>query len=120
MLSKEQLDSLSIDNKWKIYFEYLWCQLKLIHVDLEIDIHKHTQKENLNLRKYPNLLPNKYQVKSGFMKKNIKSFESFCNEKNDLVSEGIYGTYYRMENKEKIMENKEKRVKPRTTSRGRR
>lgn len=102
MLSKEQIDNLSIENKWKIYFEYLWIQLRLIHIDIEIKIHKHTSKEDLNLRKYPILCPDKYQVKTGFTKKNIKSFENFCNEKNDLVSEGIYGTYYRFHNQIKF------------------
>lgn len=93
-LSSKEVLNLSFENKFKIYMHYVATQSLIINQDVEVHIFKKTD-EFLNKRKYPILKPNVRQIKSGFTKSIIRSFEDFCNEKDDRKSNGILGWYWR-------------------------
>ena len=96
-LSNKEIVELSMEKKYKIYFSYLWKQLKLKYEPLELNLDAYTEKhfgdDYKNLIKYPNLDPSTLYVKSSFNK--YRDFDKFCNELDDRVSEGLMGYYWR-------------------------
>ena len=96
-LSYKELLELPIEEKYKIYFNYLWKQLKLKYEPLEFNLDAYTEEHFGNdykkLIKYPNLDPSTLYVKNLF--NTYKDFDTFCNGWDDSSLEGLIGHYWR-------------------------
>ncbi len=82
------------EEKIKIWLEYVSMTSALNNFPIECDNHKYLDD---SFTKYPTL---GIATKIITNKLHIRSFESFCNEKDDRVDSGLIGRYYRFHKNE--------------------
>ena len=85
--------NLTEEEKMTIWLEYVSSICSLNNFPLEISLHKHLDD---TWTKYPQL---GVATKLITTKHKIRDFESFSNETDSGVSEGLIGRYWRFHNK---------------------
>jgi hypothetical protein len=81
------------DEKLKIWLDYMVTTVALNNVPVEINY-----REGLigDFNHYPMFGISTFKLQT---KHKIKTFESFCNDNNELASENLYGWYWRFKDR---------------------
>lgn len=87
----------SEDDKYNIWMDYVVTQIALKYNFEFLDNHEWLEERlNYPYKKYPIL---NVVAKQLWLDIKIRNFDDFCNEKDDRVSEGLKGWYWRFKDR---------------------